>query len=64
MVAADTLKGDSFVAGKPRLWCEERLGGAIDYWKNVDLAPENPPTNPKKKTTLSASAAVQQRRQL
>ena len=40
MVAAYTLKGDSFVAGKPRLWCEKRLGGAINHRKNVDLAPD------------------------
>ncbi len=29
MVAAYTVKGDSFVADKPRMWSEKQLGGAV-----------------------------------
>jgi serine/threonine protein kinase/Tol biopolymer transport system component len=36
MVAAYTVKGDSFVADKPRVWLEKQLGGVPN--KNVDLA--------------------------
>lgn len=39
MVAAYTVKGDSFAAGKPRLWSEKQLGGST-VSKNVDLAPD------------------------
>jgi len=39
MVAAYAVKGDSFVADKPRLWSEKQIGGNITY-KNVDLAPD------------------------
>ena len=42
MVAAYTVKGDSFAAGKPRLWSEKRLadfGGGVGYG-TYDLAPD------------------------
>ena len=39
MVAAYTVKGDSFVADKPRVWSEKQIGGSIGV-KNVDLAPD------------------------
>jgi serine/threonine-protein kinase len=38
MAAAYTVKGDSFVAGKPRLWSEKPMGGTAGTNKNVDLA--------------------------
>jgi len=38
MAAAYTVKGDSFVAGKPRLWSEKPIGGSAGNNKNVDLA--------------------------
>lgn len=37
MVADYTVKGDSFVADKPRLWSEKQIGRGIF---NVDLAPD------------------------
>ena len=40
MVAAYTVKGDSFVADKPRTWSEKQLGGTINAARNVDLAPD------------------------
>jgi serine/threonine-protein kinase len=41
MVAAYTVKGDSFVADKPRVWSEKQtLGGFGAGGKNVDLAPD------------------------
>ena len=40
MVAAYTVKGDSFVADKPRLWSEKQLGGTVNAARNVDLAPD------------------------
>jgi serine/threonine protein kinase len=41
MVAAYTVKGDSFLADKPRLWSEKTLvGGHANSIKNVDLAPD------------------------
>jgi hypothetical protein len=40
MVAAYTVKGDSFVADKPRAWSEKQLGGAANTSRNVDLAPD------------------------
>jgi serine/threonine-protein kinase len=39
MVAAYTVKGDSFVADKPRVWSEKQLGGSA-LQKNADLAPD------------------------
>jgi eukaryotic-like serine/threonine-protein kinase len=40
MVTAYTVKGDSFVADKPRVWIEKQLGGSVNSVKNVDLAPD------------------------
>jgi hypothetical protein len=40
MVAAYTVKGDSFVADKPRAWSEKQLAGTVNSVKNVDLAPD------------------------
>jgi serine/threonine-protein kinase len=40
MVAAYTVKGDSFAAEQPRLWSEMRIGGRAGFSKNVDLAPD------------------------
>jgi serine/threonine-protein kinase len=40
MVAAYTVKGDSFVADKPRAWSEKQIGGFFNTVKNVDLAPD------------------------
>ena len=40
MAAAYTVKGDSFVAYKPRVWSEKQLGGIVNTAKNVDLAPD------------------------
>jgi hypothetical protein len=41
MVAAYTVTGDSFVAGKPRVWADRKLvGGPADSLRNVDLAPD------------------------
>ena len=37
MAAAFTVKGDSFVADKPRVWSEKQIGGAVGS-RNVDLA--------------------------
>ena len=39
MAVTYTAKGDSFAAGKPRLWTETRLGG-IGNFSNYDLAPD------------------------
>jgi Tol biopolymer transport system component len=39
MVAGYTVKGDSFVADKPRVWSEKQIGGTVGS-KNVDLAPD------------------------
>jgi serine/threonine-protein kinase len=39
MVAAYTVKGDSFVADKPRVWSVKSIGGTVGL-KNVDLAPD------------------------
>ena len=38
MAATYTVKGESFVADKPRVWSAQRLGGAANALKNVDLA--------------------------
>jgi Tol biopolymer transport system component len=40
MVAAYTVKGDSFVPDKPRMWSEKQTGGIVGNVKNVDLAPD------------------------
>ena len=41
MVAAYTVNGESFVAGKPQLWSEKKLaGGRANSVKNFDLAPD------------------------
>ena len=40
MAAAYTVKGDSFVADKPRVWSEKQIGGVPTSVKNVDLAPD------------------------
>ena len=40
MVAAYTVKGDSFVADKPRVWSEKQIGGLPSPARNVDLAPD------------------------
>jgi hypothetical protein len=34
------VRGDSFVADKPRVWSEKQIGGSINAGKNVDLAPD------------------------
>jgi serine/threonine-protein kinase len=39
MVAAYTIKADSFVADKPRVWSETRLAD-LGLFKNFDLAPD------------------------
>jgi Tol biopolymer transport system component len=40
MVATYTVNGDSFVADRPRLWSEKKLGGVVNNVRNVDLAPD------------------------
>jgi len=40
MVASYTVKGDSFVADKPRVWSEKRIGGRAGFSRNIDLAPD------------------------
>jgi serine/threonine-protein kinase len=40
MVAAYAVKGDSFVADKPRVWSGKQLGGVANAAKNIDLAPD------------------------
>ena len=39
MVAAYTVKGDSFVADKPRMWSEKQIGGIVGT-EELDLAPD------------------------
>jgi serine/threonine-protein kinase len=39
-VAGYTLTGDSFVAGKPRIWSEKRLPEVPPYSFSIDLAPD------------------------
>ena len=34
------MKGDAFVADKPRLWSDTRLSGLVNSAKNVDLDPD------------------------
>jgi len=40
MVSAYRVKGDSFVAEKPRIWSEKRLAGVASAVSNFDLAPD------------------------
>ena len=44
MAAAYTLKGDSFVPDKPRMWSERKLewltAGYVNGQRNVDIAPD------------------------
>jgi serine/threonine-protein kinase len=40
MVVGYTVKGDSFVADKPRIWSDTPLAGAVNTTKNFDLAPD------------------------
>jgi len=40
MVAAYTVKGDSFVADKPRVWYEKQIGDASTVMRNADPAPD------------------------
>jgi Tol biopolymer transport system component len=40
MVAAYAVKGDSFVADKPRVWSEKQLGSTTNGSRNADLAPD------------------------
>ena len=40
MAAAYTVKGDSFVADKVRMWSDKQLGGSVNNTKNIDLAPD------------------------
>jgi serine/threonine-protein kinase len=39
MVASYTVKGDSFLADKPRVWSEKRLAD-VGLYRNYDLAPD------------------------
>jgi hypothetical protein len=38
MGAAYTVKGDSFVADKPRVWSDKQLGGRVNSLRNFDFA--------------------------
>jgi serine/threonine-protein kinase len=40
MAASYSVKGDSFVADKPRLWSEKPIMGIVNNVRNVDLAPD------------------------
>jgi serine/threonine-protein kinase len=40
MVAAYTVKGDSFVADKPRVWSEKRIANSGPAGTNYDVAPD------------------------
>jgi hypothetical protein len=40
MAAAYTVRDDSFVVDKPRLWSEKLIGGVVGNVKNIDLAPD------------------------
>jgi Tol biopolymer transport system component len=40
MVAAYAVKGDSFVADKPRVWSGKQVGGVANAARNIDLAPD------------------------
>jgi dipeptidyl aminopeptidase/acylaminoacyl peptidase len=39
-VATYTVRGDSFVADKPRMWSEKRLANAFNGGMNYDVAPD------------------------
>ena len=39
-VAAYTVRGDVFVADRPRIWSETRLANAINLGSNYNLAPD------------------------
>ena len=40
MAVGYTAKGDSFAVGKPRVWTETRLRGAVGTGSTYDLAPD------------------------
>jgi WD40 repeat protein len=40
MAASYSVKGDSFVADKARLWSEKPITGIVNNVRNVDLAPD------------------------
>ena len=40
MAVGYTAKGDSFAPGKPRVWTETRLRGAVGTGSTYDLAPD------------------------
>ncbi|MBK7925915.1 MAG: PD40 domain-containing protein [Bryobacterales bacterium] len=40
MAATYTAKGDSFVAGKPRVWTETRIGASATFGRNYDITPD------------------------
>ncbi len=40
MAVSYAAKGDSFAAGKPRVWSETRLQALVGYTSNYDLAPD------------------------
>ena len=40
MAATYAVKGDSFVADKPRLWSDKQLAGMVNASRNLDLAPD------------------------
>ena len=40
MVAASAVKGDSFVADKPPVWSEKKLGNTATASRNADPAPD------------------------
>jgi serine/threonine-protein kinase len=40
LAASYVVKGDSFVADKPRMWSEKHIGGAVNSSRNLDLAPD------------------------
>ena len=39
-VAAYTVRGDSFMADKPRMWSEKRLANTLNNGSNYNLAPD------------------------
>jgi len=40
MAAAYAVRGNSFVAEKPRLWSERQLSNLVNTSRNIDLAPD------------------------
>jgi len=40
LVTTYTVKGDSFVADKPRAWSEKQLGSTATHSRNADVAPD------------------------